>query len=51
MNIESKDTIDPRDGVARHWRIGPVAIEWYVERPPQSWMAFDSNLSVRWYAE
>jgi len=49
--IESKDTIDPPNGIARSWRIGGFAIEWYVERPPESWLRFDSNLSVRWYNE
>lgn len=50
MKLKSKDTINPRDGVARNWRFGNVAVEWYVERPPQSWLRFDSNFSVRWYS-
>ena len=49
--IESKDTINPRKGIARHWRIGGIAIEWYVERPPQSWLRLDSNFAIKWYDE
>ena len=49
--FESRDTINPRSGVARNWRIGPMVIEWYVELPPQSWLTFDSNLSIRVFSE
>ena len=51
MRLESCETIDPRNGIARKWRIGNLSIEWYVERPPQSWLRFDANLAVSWYAD
>lgn len=48
MKIESRET-SPREGIARHWRVGNLLIEWYVERPPVSWLRFDVELSVRWF--
>jgi hypothetical protein len=48
MRLESKETIDPDGGIARHWVIGPLLIEWYVERPREEWLRFDGQLSVRW---
>lgn len=49
--FESRETIDPRRGIARNWRLGPLVIEWYVEAPPQDWLRFDGQCSVRWFAD
>lgn len=51
MRLESRDTVDPRVGYARSWRVGPLVIEWYAEKPPQSWLRFEANLNVRMYDE
>lgn len=51
MKFESKETIATRDGIHQHWRIGPLSIEWYAERPPQSWIRFQMDVSIRWYDE
>lgn len=47
MKLKSVDTVEPKNGIARHWRIGPVVIEWFIERPPQEWLRLDSNFSIR----
>jgi hypothetical protein len=51
MKIESRDTVNPHDGIARNWCVGNLVVEWYVERPPQEWMKFDFQCSVRWFDE
>jgi len=51
LEVGSEETVDPRSGVARRWRLGNPLIEWYVERPPQSWLRFDGQLSIRWFAD
>jgi len=51
MKVESRETVDLEHGIARNWRIGQVVIEWYVERPREEWLRFDSNLSIRWFAD
>jgi len=49
--IESRETIDPDGGIARHWRVGNLLIEWYAERPRESWLRFDGQLSIRWFTD
>lgn len=36
---------------SRVWRLGPISIKWYAERPPQSWKRFQCELSIKWYNE
>jgi hypothetical protein len=51
MKLKNRNPIQPRNGRAIHYRIGPLMVRAYYEFPPQSWKRFQMDVDIQVFNE